>query len=146
MAGKAEPIGATLAAGAVVAHLALWGAAAPWGRAELAGALLLVAGLAWIAWAIATLRAAGTPIASAAGARVLVEEGPYRLGRHPIWLGSVVAMFGAALALGMPLLALAALVFAGIVATVFVPAEEARLLQHFGGWYRDYAASVRRWL
>ena len=76
MAGAAEPLAAGLGAAAVVGHVALWGAEAPWGRAELAGALLLVAGLAWIAWAVATLRAAGTRVGSGAGALVLVEDGP----------------------------------------------------------------------
>jgi protein-S-isoprenylcysteine O-methyltransferase Ste14 len=146
MAGAAEPLAAGLGAAAVAGHLALWGADAPWGRAGFAGALLLVVGLAWIAWAVATLRAAGTPVGSRAGALVLVEEGPYRFGRHPIYLGIAVAMAGAALALGVPLLALAALLFAGVVAVVHVPAEEARLQRHFGGWYRDYATSVRRWI
>ena len=146
MAGAAEPLAAGLTALAVGSHLAVWGVDAPWGRAPLAGTLLLATGLAWIAWAVATLRAAGTPIGSGRAARVLVEEGPYRLGRHPIYLGSVVAMTGAALALGMPLLVLAALVFALIAATRLVPQEEAALRRHFGGWYGDYAADVRRWL
>jgi protein-S-isoprenylcysteine O-methyltransferase Ste14 len=29
---------------------------------------------------------------------------------------------------------------------VEIPAEEARLRRHFGGWYSDYAAQVRRWM
>ena len=146
MAGAAEPLAAGLTTLAVAAHLALWGVDAPWGRAEVAGLLLLGAGLAWIAWAAVTLHAAGTPIGSGRAARVLVEEGPYRFGRHPIYLGASVAMAGAALALGMPLLGLAALGFAATVAAVLVPREEAALRRHFGGWYRDYAADVRRWV
>lgn len=145
MAGAAERLAVGLTLGAAGLHLAIWGADAPWGRAEFAGSTVLLAGLGWIGWAVATLRAAGTPVGAAA-ARVLVEDGPYRHGRHPIWLGSVAAMAGGALALGMPLLGLAALVYAGLVATVFAPAEEARLVAHFGGWYRDYAADVRRWM
>jgi protein-S-isoprenylcysteine O-methyltransferase Ste14 len=145
MAGAAERLAVGLTLGAAGLHLALWGVASPWGRAEVAGSALLLAGLGWMTWAVAALRAAGTPVAGP-GALVLVEEGPYRFGRHPIWLGTVVAMGGGALALGMPLLGLAALVHAGLAATVFAPAEEARLLAHFGGWYRDYAAGVRRWV
>lgn len=145
MAGAAERLAVGLTLVAAGLHLALWGVASPWGRAELAGSAALLAGLGWIAWAVATLRAAGTPIGGA-GALVLVEEGPYRFGRHPIWLGTGVAMLGGSLALGVPLLGLAALAYAGLVATVHAPAEEARLVAHFGGWYRDYAADVRRWV
>jgi protein-S-isoprenylcysteine O-methyltransferase Ste14 len=146
VAGTAEPLAAGLGAAAIGGHLALWGAAAPWGRAEVAGTLLLGAGLAWITWAMLSLRAAGTPVASGGQPRVLVEEGPYRFGRHPIYLGTVAAMAGAALALGMPLLGAAALAFGAIAAAVLVPREEAALRRRFGGWYRDYAGDVRRWL
>jgi protein-S-isoprenylcysteine O-methyltransferase Ste14 len=132
------------AAGAV--HLALWGLQAPWGRAGLAGGLLAAAGLFWALWAWALLRRAGPAARPADPPLVLVDEGPYRAGRHPMYLGLVALLLGAALGLGAPLLALAAGLLAAIVATVHVPHEEARLLARFGGWYRDYAGSVRRWL
>lgn len=77
---------------------------------------------------------------------MLVDEGPYRLGRHPVYLGTVLLLLGLGGALGVPLLAVAAALFAGIVAAVHVPHEEAQLLARFGGWYRDYAAAVRRWV
>lgn len=148
LARRLPPAGLALALGlgAAGAHLALWGWHAPWGRAGAAGLLLATAGLAWAGWAAALLRAAGTPIGGAAPPRVLVDEGPYRLGRHPIYLGTGLLMLGLAVGLGVPLLAAAAALFAGVMARVHVPHEEARLLARFGGWYRDYASSVRRWL
>jgi protein-S-isoprenylcysteine O-methyltransferase Ste14 len=63
-----------------------------------------------------------------------------------MYLGMAAMLAGAALALGMPLLLLSAAVFSAIVARVHVPHEEARLAGRFGGWYRDYAGSTRRWL
>jgi protein-S-isoprenylcysteine O-methyltransferase Ste14 len=39
-----------------------------------------------------------------------------------------------------------AVAFAAIVRRVHIPFEEAQLRRAFGGWYSDYAATVRRWL
>ena len=99
-----------------------------------------------MAWASATLRAAAAPLAADAKPTVLVDEGPYRFGRNPIYLGMLVMMLGVGVAAGVPLMAIAAANFVAIVASVHIPHEEANLKRAFGGWYSDYAASVRRWI
>ncbi|MBL8345176.1 MAG: isoprenylcysteine carboxylmethyltransferase family protein [Rubrivivax sp.] len=135
-----------LALGALAAHVAWHGVAAPYGQAPLAGAALAAAGVAWMAWAWACFRVAGTPIRPTDAPRVLVDHGPFALGRNPMYLGIAATLVGLALALGVPLLALAAAGFTTIVARVHVPHEEAALKRAFGGWYSDYAAQVRRWI
>lgn len=127
-------------------HAVLLGAAAPLGRAPLAGGLIAAAGIGWMLWAAWAFRAAGTTILPTGEPSVLVEEGPFRFGRNPMYLGIAVALLGAALALGVPVLALGAAVFAWVVQRVHIPYEEARLRQRFGGWYADYQAEVRRWV
>lgn len=112
----------------------------------LGGAVLASAGLLWTAWAAWQLRAAGAPVAPDAAPRVLVEEGPYRLSRNPMVLGLAATLAGLPLALGVPALALAAPAYLWLARRVHIPAEEQRLRRHFGGWYSDYAAQVRRWL
>lgn len=114
--------------------------------AELGGAALAGVGAGWAGWAAWQLRAAGTPVRPDAPPRVLVEEGPYRFGRNPMALGLAALLAGAPLAVGAAPLALAAPAYLIWLQRVRIPAEEARLQRHFGGWYRDYAASVRRWL
>lgn len=127
-------------------HLALWGTAAPLGSAPVPGAVLAASGLAWAVWAWARFRLAELPLDAGDAPLQLIEEGPYRYGRHPMYLGVTAALLGTAMALGLPLLLLGALLFAGIVHTVHIPQEEAQLARRFGGWWRDYAADVRPWL
>jgi protein-S-isoprenylcysteine O-methyltransferase Ste14 len=135
-----------LTGSALVVHALSFGLAAPLGQAPGVGAAVLAGGLGWGVWAAWLLRRAGTPIRLGAEPLVLVEEGPYRFGRHPMYLGLTVALLGLALMLGVPLLAVAAAAFAGWTGRVTVPLEEARLQRRFGGWYSDYRAQVRRWL
>lgn len=135
-----------LALAAVLGHVLMHGLASPLGRAPVAGAALAGAGWAWMAWARTCLRAAGTPVQASATPRLLVDHGPFALGRHPMYLGLAAAMSGLALAGGLPLMALAAAAFLALVAHVHVPHEEAALRRAFGGWYSDYAAQVRRWI
>ncbi|MBC7994276.1 MAG: isoprenylcysteine carboxylmethyltransferase family protein, partial [Rhizobacter sp.] len=115
-------------------------------HAPVAGALLAAAGLVWMVWAWALFRAAGTPVRPSETPLQLIEEGPYRFGRNPMYLGITTLLLGAALGLGAPLLAVSALLFAALVNAVHVPDEEAQMARRFGGWWRDYASGTRRWL
>ncbi len=143
---SAAPLAIGIAAAASGLHLALWGAATPLGSAPVPGAVLAAAGLSWALWAWVRFRVVGLPLDAGDAPSELIEEGPYQYGRHPMYLGITAALLGTAMALGLPLLLLGALLFAGIVHTVHIPREEARLARRFGGWWRDYEADVRRWL
>jgi len=146
LAWRPPRIALALAGAALASHHALWGSTAPWGRAAVAGLLLASAGTVWLLWAWALFRAAGTPIRPTDTPLQLIEEGPYRWGRNPMHLGITALLLGAALGLGVPLLAVSALLFAGVVNAVHIPHEEAQMAKRFGGWYRDYASGTRRWL
>ena len=127
-------------------HALGFGIAAPFGRSLAGGALLMAAGFTWMAWAWWCFRQAGTPLRPTAQPTLLVDEGPYRFGRNPMYLGIVVMMLGMGLASGVPFMAIAAANFVVIVGAVHIRHEEAQLQRTFGGWYSDYAASVRRWI
>lgn len=57
--------------------------------------LLLVAGMTWSIW---SLRSLGRNISMLAQARDLVDRGPYRWVRHPLYTGEIVASLGVAIA------------------------------------------------
>ena len=138
-------IARALAALALALHALVFGLEAPLGRSLAGGVSLLLAGLAWMAWAWWRFRRAQTPLPPTAQPTMLIDEGPYRFGRNPMYLGMTVMMLGIGLAAGVPFMAIAAANFVAIVAAVHIPHEEAQMRRTFGGWYSDYAASVRRW-
>lgn len=110
------------------------------------GTLLFVVGVSGFAWMVATMKRAKTPIHNAATPTMLVETGPFRFTRNPMYLFGQTAYAG--LALLLMLLWSLALLPAVIMVTHHgvVLREEAFLARHFGRAYEDYRRRVRRWL
>ncbi len=58
---------------------------------ESVGSALLLAGLAWSVWSLRTL---GRSFSVLAQAREVIRTGPYRVVRHPLYLGEMVGTLG----------------------------------------------------
>lgn len=110
------------------------------------GAGVFALGLALVAWAIATFRAAGTPVQGYKPTSAIVDRGPYRFTRNPIYGGMFVGLTGLAVAFNTLWVLAALVVFFAIIRFGVVAREEAYLERKFGAAYRDYKAHVRRWL
>ena len=112
----------------------------------IAGALLSGAGLAFTYWGIFTFRRARTAVYPHYPASRLVQGGPYRFSRNPMYTGLTIAYVGIALLANVvwPLLLLP-LALAGLVLLV-IRREEAYLASAFGEEYEAYRRKVRRWL
>lgn len=149
VAGVVAPPPLILAAGlgaGVLADVAL-----PWLRPpaplrRLLGAPLLAAGVLLAAWAVFTMRRAGTPLNPAQPSTALVTDGPFRLSRNPGYLSLTLAYLGLSFLLGRgwPLALLP-----GVLAVVqrgVVAREERYLERRFGDAYRRYRQRVPRWL
>jgi protein-S-isoprenylcysteine O-methyltransferase Ste14 len=69
------------------------------GIRQWAGDALVAGGTAWAVW---SLRSLGRSVSVLAQARVLVDRGPYRWVRHPLYTGEIVSSLGLALLAGGP--------------------------------------------
>ncbi|NDV25234.1 isoprenylcysteine carboxylmethyltransferase family protein [Desulfovibrio sp. JC010] len=76
----------------------------------------------------------------------LVVSGPFRVSRNPMYVGMVAALLGTSLAAATYVGIAFLLLFVMIVATVYIPFEEGRMLAVFGREYEEYCLKVRRWL
>jgi protein-S-isoprenylcysteine O-methyltransferase Ste14 len=76
----------------------------------------------------------------------VVKTGVFAISRNPLYLGSVLVLFGIALALNM-LWSLVMLLLSMILCHyILIIPEEQYLTAKFGDEYKEYAASVHRWL
>lgn len=111
----------------------------PW-RAGI-GLVLFGLGLMFAIWARIHLgRNWGTPMTQKVEPE-LVTSGPYRLVRHPIYSGILVAAAGTAVALSWPWLVAVALV--GVYFTYSAIVEEHDLAQQFPDTYLTYKHTTR---
>lgn len=97
-------------------------------------------------WGLVTFLRARTAIYPNQPARQLVDHGPYRFSRNPMYVALTVVLIGVALlADNLWMLLLTPVVLC--VLTVFViRREEAYLTSTFGEHYTSYVNRVRRWL
>jgi protein-S-isoprenylcysteine O-methyltransferase Ste14 len=113
---------------------------------RLVGIAEIAIALALMGWAASTFLRFRTPIVPIHRARALVNDGPFRLTRNPMYLGFTVLYVGITFVANAfwPLLFLPeAIVLTYLFA---IKREEAYLTREFGDAYRDYCSRVRRWI
>lgn len=110
------------------------------------GALVFVFALTLAAWAVAIMTKAGTNVPTNRPTTAMVESGPYRFTRNPIYLGMFGGLIGLAIAFDTLWLLAMLVPFALVIRYGVVAREEAYLERMFGDVYRGYRRRVRRWL
>jgi protein-S-isoprenylcysteine O-methyltransferase Ste14 len=104
------------------------------------GLVLVVAGLALAVWASRLLGRGFTPYPRPLATGELVERGPYRIVRHPVYSAGLLLFTGYSLHTGvLPLVVTAVL---GVVWALKAHVEEGFLEEHYAG-YGEYAGRVR---
>ena len=117
-----------------------------WRHLRLVGGVLAVASAVLAIWGAGTMRRAGTNVNPNAPTLRLVQNGPFRHSRNPLYLSLTLFYLGVSLIFNAlwPLLLLPAVL---IVAQRGIICREERYLEaKFGDEYRQYRQRVRRWL
>jgi protein-S-isoprenylcysteine O-methyltransferase Ste14 len=110
------------------------------------GGAVFALALALFAWAIVTMTRAGSNVPTNRPTTAIVDTGPYRFTRNPIYLAMFGGLVGLAIAFDSLWLLAALVIFALVIRTGVVAREEAYLDRKFGDVYRRYCSRVRRWL
>jgi protein-S-isoprenylcysteine O-methyltransferase Ste14 len=110
------------------------------------GTLVVAGGLALAVWGVQSFAAAAEAPSPVGRTATLVTDGALAHSRNPIYLGTVVAALGEAVALGSSVLAGYAAALWVVYHLLVVYREEPALATAFGAAYADYRESVPRWL
>ena len=129
-----------------VIRIRLVGGTAPTSALELAGIGLLLAGLLLMLWGLYTFARVHTGIIPIRAATQIVEHGPYRFSRNPMYTGMATAYFGGALIMnsGWAVIMLPFVMLA--LYNLVIKKEERYLSSAFPDDYASYRSRVRRWL
>ena len=131
----------------VAVHVLLWDAGLFGGvLGVVIGAVLVLVGLGLIAWSFVTMRAYGEHPEPGHPTTTLVESGPFKRTRNPIYVSFLLIAAGVAVALNALAVLIAA--FVGVVAltVLVIRREEAYLTLVFGEVYTEYMNRTRRWI
>jgi protein-S-isoprenylcysteine O-methyltransferase Ste14 len=110
------------------------------------GAMVFVLALALFARAILTITSAGSNVPTNRPTTTIVESGPYRFTRNPIYFAMFLGLIGLAIAFDNLWLLMTLVPFALVIRYGVVTREEAYLERKFGDVYQGYRSRVRRWL
>lgn len=121
-----------------------WGLFGPGG--QTVGTLLVVAGLALMALAAATMMLARTTVIPRRQPSALVTGGVFGWSRNPIYLADVLILSGAILWWDVPVAVPLAFGFMFLIQHRFILPEEAVLQATFGAAYSEWAKRTGRWL
>jgi protein-S-isoprenylcysteine O-methyltransferase Ste14 len=110
------------------------------------GGMVLFLAIALVGWALLVMVRAGNDPRPDKPDAALVEAGPFRFSRNPIYLGFLLAAAGFALIWGTLWGWLGVAVLHGVLDRLVIAKEEAYLATRFGAAYEAYKARVRRWI
>jgi protein-S-isoprenylcysteine O-methyltransferase Ste14 len=137
----------------VAAYILIINSELPWGflnqrlvpesrPAAMVGYGLLLAGMLFAGWARFSLGGNWSSSVTLKQDHTLVRSGPYRIVRHPIYTGLLVALLGTAIALG-PLRCFVGVALAAVGWKIKSITEEALMMQQFGDQYTRYRLQVK---
>jgi len=113
---------------------------------RVVGAVLVVLFAVWNGWTLTVMAGNRTAVLPGGATRVVLDRGPFRFSRNPLYVGLIALDVALALLwpstwalIGVPVGI--ALLFWGAIAP-----EERYLSIKFGAEYDDYRRRVRRWL
>ncbi len=138
-------VGVPLAAGWIATSI--WGDPIDLGGWRLpVGAALSAFFVVWNGWALWLFSHHHTGLLPGQATHSMIEQGPYRLSRNPLYVGMLVLYLGLALLVptvwGLAVFPAAV----GLVLWGAIWPEERFLHERFGASYDEYRRRVRRWL
>lgn len=139
-------LGVPLAAGLVLTVTAGDPVALPAAGSRVVAVVLGAAFAVWNGWSLALMARHRTALLPGGATRVILDHGPFRVSRNPLYLGLIA--LDAAVALAWPSFWALLLVAVGVLALRWgaILPEERYLTERFGAEYDAYRARVRRWL
>jgi protein-S-isoprenylcysteine O-methyltransferase Ste14 len=97
-------------------------------------------------WADLLFKKKNTTVKPYADPAALITVGPFRISRHPMYLGIFLVLLGVAVSHGTIITFIFPIIFVAIMEKLFITFEETNLERVFGEKYLDYKRKVRRWI
>ena len=111
-----------------------------------AGTILIIFGITINIWADAIFKKKQTTVKPHETPTSLETTGPFRISRHPMYMGMAAILLGASIILGSAITFIFPVIFIILIEIIFIPLEEKNLDKQFNTKYIAYKKKVRRWI
>jgi len=115
-------------------------------KLRLLGSLLTACAIFVFVFSLREFRRAGTSVRGSQRSTAIVQSGPYRFSRNPIYVSFVLLVLGLSFWLDNLWLLVMLLPAICVISLVVIPREERFLERNFPDQYSGYKGTVRRWL
>jgi protein-S-isoprenylcysteine O-methyltransferase Ste14 len=112
----------------------------------LFGLILLIGSVALIVMAFKELKNYETTYIPDGEPEKLVNTGPFKISRNPIYLGMSGILISAAFLMQSISALLIPILFLSIIQNTWIPHEEEKLKEKFPEEWKEYTAATKRWL
>jgi len=113
---------------------------------NLIGFLFFIVGTGLNIWADQLFKKESTTVKPFDKPSSLVQTGPFKFSRNPMYLGMTLLLIGAGFILGSITSFVGAVLFILSMEIIFIAPEEANLLKNFGEEFKNYKKTVRKWI
>ena len=110
------------------------------------GFILIIFGIAINLWTDSLFKKKSTTVKPHKTPSSFIISGPFKLSRHPMYLGMVFILLGTAVFLSTLITFVFPIIFIIIIEGLFIPIEEKNMQKKFGKKYLEYKKQVRRWI
>ena len=110
------------------------------------GSVIVILGIGINIWADQIFKKEKTTVKPGEKSKKLVNYGPFKISRHPMYLGMFMILLGLSVLLGSLITFIFPLFFIIIMEIIFIPFEEKNMKKFFGKRYIKYKNKVRRWI
>jgi len=110
------------------------------------GVIFIIFGVVMNIWADALFKKHQTTVKPDGKPVYLVAEGPFRISRHPMYLGMLSILFGIAIILGSVITFISPVIFFVIMNQKFIRTEEESMIKEFGEKYYNYQKETKKWI
>ena len=110
------------------------------------GFILLILGIILNIWTDRLFKVNNTTVKPHLDPNTLITSGPFKVSRHPMYLGMTLTLLGVAVIQGTVISFIFPVIFVVLMEILFIPLEESKLKSSFGQNYLDYLKKVRKWV
>ena len=116
-----------------------------YGKFKYIGLIIFLAGLSITFYSFYLFKKNKTPIIPGTKPTFVVQSGPYKFTRNPMYIGVTFALLGISIYIGNLLSLISPLIFFILMNLIYIPFEEKLMENIFGKQYLGYKKKVRRW-